>query len=319
MLGTVLVCSVIGFRGFGYSWIEACYLTVITIASVGYGERSQVSEAQQLFTIVVILFGISAGGYTLGGLVQMLFEGEIDRLLGEQKMEREIQEMSGHAIICGFGRMGQILSGDLMRHGREFVIVETDKARCSEAGLKKYRFLIGDATEEDVLLRAGVQKASSLISVLPIDAANVFITLTARNLNKTIQIIARAERPTTEKKLLQAGANRVVLPALIGAQHMVRMITRPSTADLMDLISQQGNLDLEVDEIDVSPNAKLVGVKVRETEAHKKYHLLVLAVKQASGKMVFHPEADYQFEAGDTVIMMGNTENIDRFRGDFHI
>jgi voltage-gated potassium channel len=147
----------------------------------------------------------------------------------------------------------------------------------------------------------------------------VFITLTARNLNRDLQIIARAELPSTEKKLRQAGANRIVMPASIGAQQMVRMITRPSTADLMDLIARQGNMDLELDEIEVPLTSKLVGVSVRDSEAHREHHLLVLAVKQASGQMIFHPDADYQFQVGDVAIVLGDSVNILRFRTQYGV
>jgi voltage-gated potassium channel len=318
-LGLVVFFSTCGYCWLGYQWLDALYMVVITIASVGYAEHSITPPAEKIFTIFVIIFGIGAAGYTIGGLAQMMFEGEIERVLGLHRMTREIERLQGHTIICGFGRIGQILAHDLYRHEKPFVILEVDPASVHEATGKKFLVLQGDATDDELLIKAGIARASSLISGLPNDAANVFITLTARNLNRDIQIIARAEHPSTEKKLRQAGANRIVMPASIGAQQMVRMITRPTTADLMDLIAQQGNLDLELDEISVPAGSKLIGISVRDSEAHREHHLLVLAVKQFNGKMIFHPDADYHFEQGDVVIVLGDSENILRFRKQYGI
>jgi voltage-gated potassium channel len=319
VLGIVMILSVCGYRLFGYDWVAAIYMVVITIASVGYGETSNVSTNQQIFTIFVILFGLLATGYTLGGLAQMLFEGELERVLGIQRMNREIENLQQHTILCGYGRTGQLLASELKRHNKRFVVVEHTLASYQQAVENDYLAIHGDATEDKTLLNAGLLRASSLISGLPNDAANVFITLTARNLNKDIQIIARAEFASTEKKLRQAGADRVVLPATIGAQQMVRMITRPSTADLMDLIAQQGNLDLELDEIHVPVASKLIGVTVSDSEAHREHHLLVLAIKQVNGKMIFHPAGDYRFQSQDTIIVLGDSEKILRFRQQYAV
>jgi voltage-gated potassium channel len=314
VLGVVLVLAVCGYRVFGYEWLDAIYMVVITLAGVGYGEKSELEPSQQLFTIIVILFGMSAVAYAIGGIAQLFFEGEIERALGLERMHHEIEQLRNHTIICGYGRIGQILAADLKKHSKPFVIMESDAKRFQQAREHDYLVLQGDATEDAMLIKAGLHYASALISALPNDAANVFITLTARNLNKNVQIISRAEHPNTEKKLRQAGANRIVLPSTIGAQQMVRMITRPSTADLIDLIAQQGNLDLELDEIHIPQNARLVGVTVRDSEAHQEHHLLMLAVKQVNGKMIFHPDPDYVFQTGDIIITLGDAENIQHFR-----
>lgn len=315
ILASVFIVSTLGYRLLGYpTWIDAAYMTVITIFSVGYGETSQLDGGTKLFTIAVIVFGITSAGYTLGASVQLLVEGELERALGRRRMDRDIEKLQNHVILCGYGRMGQMLAADLRRNKRPFVVIENDPQRAEEAVHAEHLCIHADATEDEILLRAGVQRAHSLVSALPNDAANVFITLTARNLNRDLQIVARAEHRSSERKLQQAGADRVVMPAAIGAQKIVRMITRPSTADLMDMLADQGNLDLELDELHVPVGNPLVGMSVRDTEANRKYHLLVLAVKQLGGRMIFHPEADYRFQAGDVVIAMGQTENIARFR-----
>lgn len=314
LLAAVLLAAVVGYRTQGHSWIESIYMMVITISTVGYTEDSNVSTETQIFTILVIVFGISTVVYTFGGFMQMLTEGELDKALSTRRRTLGIERMSGHLIICGYGRLGQILAEDMDRRGREFVVIDRDADPLAEAQENEFLFVTGDATEEEVLTIAGVERAEMLVTCLPSDADNVFITLTARNLNPDIHIIARAEQRTTEKKLRQAGANRVVLPALAGARHMGRLVTSPSTADLMDLVVDQKFRDVELDEAKLAPDSPLVGVSVRDTQARSTHRLLVIAVKQACGELLVGPEADYVFQAGDVMIVMGRGEDIEAFR-----
>ncbi len=317
VLAAIFVVAVVGYHALDYSWLDSLWMVVITVSSVGYSEQSSADDSVKVFSILVIVFGMCAAAYTIGGFLQMLTEGELERALGRRRMTRDIERLSGHVIICGFGRMGEILAQDLQQMKRLFVIVDNDVERVVDAESQKYLCLSGDAEEEHTLLEAGVERASSLVTGLPNDAANVFITLTSRNLNPDIQIIARAEHPSTEKKLRQAGADRVVMPALVGARRMVRLITRPSTADLMDLVAETSFLDYELDEIDVPEGSKLPEVTVRETEAHRRHRLLVVAVRERDGNMVLNPDAEYTFKSGDVIIIMGRAEDIARFRGEF--
>jgi voltage-gated potassium channel len=321
LLAAQIVLAVVVYRNYGpfETWIEATWFVIISLSSVGYGENSQFPPGLQLFTICLLIVGITTLAYTFGGFLQFLLAGELESILGRERMTREINQLGGHTIVCGFGRIGEILAADLHRHGQPFVLIEQDVEKFNEAQSIGYLCVHGDATEDELLLAAGVHRAKALITGLPTDAANVFITLTARNLNRDLQIIARAEHPTTERKLRQAGANRVVMPATIGAQQMSRMITRPSTADLMELVAEQGNLNVELDELVVSADSPLVGRSIRDTEAHRKFGLLLLSIKQASGAMVFNPEAEHQLAAGDIVILMGRSSDIERFRSEFRL
>lgn len=319
VLAVVFLGSVLGYHLLGFTWIDALWMVVITISSVGYGEHSELSVLGKLYSVGVILFGMSAAFYTIGGLLQMLTEGEIERALGQNRMTREIGRLKNHVIICGFGRIGEILADDLRSTGRPFVVIDNDPERIVQATDHKLLCLSGDASEEETLLQAGVKQAAALVTGLPSDAANVFITLTSRNLNPDLQIIARAEHTSTEKKLRQAGADRVVMPALVGARQMVRMITRPSTADLMELVTESTFSDYELDEIIVGPTSKAVGMTVRDTEAHRRHRLLVVAVQREHGKLLFNPEADYVFAAKDTVLLMGHSNDISSFRTEFNL
>jgi len=314
ILAIVLVVAVCGYTLMGHSLFDSFYLFVITVSSVGFGEESSFSDQEKLLTMFVIVGGLSAVAYTFGGFVQMVFEGEVERALGHRKVAKGIGKLSDHVLICGYGRNGQILSQELVRQSKPFVIIDMNSDVAAEAFEHDYLVVIGDATEEEVLLAAGVDRAAVIVTGLPDDAANVFITLTARNLNPDLQIIARAERVTTQKKLKQAGANRIVMPATMGAQRMARMITRPNTADLMDLFADHKILDVELDEILIPAGNDIVGTTVRDTEMGRRHQLLVVAVKGDDGSMIFNPSADHAFKAHDTIILMGRTEDVNQFR-----
>ncbi len=318
-LVAIVLVAVVGYRLLGYDWIGALWMVVVTVSSVGYAEESTRGPWFQLFTIGVIVVGMSAAVYTIGGFIQMVTEGELEKVLGRRRVTKEIQRLQDHVIICGFGRVGQILAEDMRRQTRPFVVIDKDPEQIEAAVAAGVLCLHGDATEDDVLIEAGIERARTLVTGLPNDAANVFITLTARNLNERLQIIARAEYETTEKKLRQAGANKIVLPAAISARHMVRMITHPSTADLMDLVAESAYLEYELDEIDVPEGNDLVGVSVLETEARRRHGLLVVAVRKLDGSMLLNPDPDYRFDIGDIIIIMGRHDDIGRFRVQYSV
>jgi voltage-gated potassium channel len=316
VLGAVFVAAVWGYYLLhpDMGMVYAVWMAVITISSVGYGKEAASTALEQLFDVGVIVTGMSATAYTLGGLVQMLTEGEIERILGRRRMEREIDSLANHVIVCGYGRIGEQLSNELRLRKKPFVVLESDSEKISEMIDDGILHLQGNATDEDLLLEAGVDRAKTIACTLPSDADNVFITLTSRNLNAQINIIARAEAPPTARKLKQAGANRVVLPTVIGAQSMARMVLKPSTADLIELLAESTFLDVELDEIEVPQESKLVGMQVRHSQPPRKNRVLFVAVKRASNEMVFNPHADFEFAAGDTIVMMGRLEDIEEFR-----
>ncbi len=322
ILGATIVVAVCAHKWLsGGTWLDALYMVVITISSVGYTETSQLSPGLQLFFILLILIGMSAVGYTLGGLLQLITAGEIQRALELRRMSRNISQLSGHVILCGYGRMGQILASELARQQQPLVVLERDHGRAAECEAAGYLTINGDATEESQLVAAGIERAKSVVAALPSDADCVFITLTARNLNARLQIISRAEHRSSQKKLVQAGADRVVMPASIGAQRIATMLTRPSTVELFELVIDRTQLDVEVDELTLSPNSQLVGSTAKELDARRKTGLLIVAIKlsgearaEQPAKMMFNPDPEYRFAAGDTLIVMGAVQDIARFR-----
>lgn len=320
VLGIVSVVGIVGhFYLHGGTILESMYWFVITVSSVGYTENSQLEASLQVFSILVIVVGMSAAGYTVGGFLQMMTEGEIDRALGARRMTKGIEKLKDHIIICGFGRIGEILAEDIGSRGESFVVLDTDLERLSLAKMLNYLVITGDATDEDVLIAAGVRRAKILISALNSDSDNVFITLTSRNLNPKLRIIARGEQPATEKKLFQAGADRVVLPAVIGARRIATLISRPHAADLIDQVTDHKILDIDLEELTVPAESPLIEKTVGHAEAHRRRKLLVVAIRKASGNMVFNPASEHQVWGGDTLIVMGRPEDIAHFRETYGI
>ena len=229
VLVTTCLVSTVGYVIAGWSWLDSAYMVAITIFGVGYGEVQPVEgTGLKLFTIGVIFAGCSSVIYVIGGVVQLLAEGEIHRMLGVRNRSRDIKGLVGHTIICGYGRVGQMLAAELDQKGQPFVVIDNNPERVERAIHDGFLAMDGDAVDDECLQRAGIFRASALATVLPDDAANVFITLTARELSESIKVIARAENPMTERKLLRSGATNVVMPAAIGAVRIAQLATDDS-------------------------------------------------------------------------------------------
>jgi len=319
ILAGVILMATAGYRLSGWSWLDSAYMVVLTVSTVGYREVHEMTPALEVFTILVIIVGVSTVGYILGAFAQMMAEGEINRALGRRRVTREIEQLSDHVILCGFGRMGEILTQELQRQKKPFVVVERDIDRIAEATKLRYLALSDDATEEETLLLAGIARAKTLVTTLPSDADNVFLTLTARNLNRDVKIIARGNLQSTEKKLLQAGADQVVLPATAGAMRMAAMITRPAAVELIEVVAGRQIAEVEVDEIVLPADCALVGKTVRDSQLRSHHGLLIVAFRRTGQRLEFNPGGDAIFETGASVIVMGSPADIDRFRADYRL
>jgi voltage-gated potassium channel len=237
------IFGIVGYTLFGWTLLEAVYMVVITIFGVGYGEVKPLeTPSEKIFTILVIIAGTSSAVYLVGGFVQMVAEGEINRALDTHRKEKEIQSLERHTIICGFGRIGQILAEKLQEDRQSFVVIDRDHELLLSAEQMGYLTQVGNATDDHTLNAAGIERAKVLATVLPDDAANVFITLTARGLNPRLSILARGELPSTEKKLKLAGAARVVLPATVSAMRMANLITRPTANESKSKMRYRGRV-----------------------------------------------------------------------------
>lgn len=317
---TILALAWIGYMHFGCRALDAVYMVIITIFGIGYGELCPISDTGRIFTIFVIVSGTSSVLYTFGGFIQMMTEGELQRVLDQRRKTRDIAGLRGHVVICGYNHIAQVLAHQLGTVDREFVVVDEEKQSLIHADEAGYRVCEGAATDESTLLAAGVERASVLATVLPSDADNLFITLTARGLNRELIIVARGDLPSTEKKLRQAGADHVVLPATISGMRIANLITQPSAVDYLKQNTERqrlnemlGHLELQMDELTVSEGSELDGITVGDIEVKGKGIFIVVALRKSDGEVVTHPEPTQPLGAGDALIVVGHTGDMPQF------
>jgi voltage-gated potassium channel len=319
-LGTVIVYGVTGYMAMGWNFMDSFYQVFITISAVGLTEvHPLVTTPLRLHTMLVIALGLVSVAFTLGGFVSLLTEGEFQKYLGHQRMMRQIETLQRHTIVAGFGRVGALVCDGLASSGLPFVIIEMAPDRVPEMEARDFPHLIGDATDETILKEAGIERASVLVTAMPNDAANVFITLTARELSPKLMIIARAEQPSTQKKLRQAGANHVIMPAVIGAHRIVSLLTNPTAVEFVELVTRQGSLAIEMDDVPVRDDSPLSGRSLRDADIGRLTGVIVIAVKRGDGRLEFPPSGDHPFAPGDSIVVLGRRANLDQFREKFAV
>ena len=294
-----------GAAGERLSFVDAAYMTVITLSTVGYGEVWELSRAGRLWTIAVIAFGIVTVSYALTSLVSLVISGELRSLREKKKMDKTIEHLKDHVMVCGYGRMGRLVVDELQRRGVPVMVIEIE--RTLEVDLREggVPFIIDDATEESTLLRAGLKKARALVIGLPTDADNVYITLTAHTLRPDLIIVPRAEQISTEAKLKRAGATRVVCPQVIGAMKISDILTRPTVVDFVEIANK--GVDLEMDEYVIGGRSPLVGLSLRDAHVRRHTSATVVAIKRADGETLVSPDPDALLAARDTLILIGPT------------
>ena len=324
---TIMFTACLGYVLHGWDWLDSFYMVIITIFGVGYGEVHPLdSVSLRWVTIGLIVLGYAAAVYTVGGLAQLVLDGELRRELGERRMQRQIEELTGHVVICGFGRMGTKLAATLAARGRSLIVIDEDSTSIEAARRQGCLGIQGNATEEEVLKRAGVERAATLATVLSDDVANLFITITAHELNPELEILARAEHSSSIKKLRQVGATQVVLPAAIGADRLAQMILRPSAESLMErahfpiaMNTELELLGLQLDELEVLPGSSLVNAPVASCALTGDAPLIVLAVRHADGEVKLHPPATFLLAAGDCLIILARVNEVARLCNVFRL
>jgi voltage-gated potassium channel len=315
-LTIVLTVALIFFGTGGYMLIEgwpfddALYMTIITMATVGYGEVHQVSDAGRLFTIFLIVMGVGYFMYVVGLIVQFLVEDRIRVILGRRKLDIQIAKLKNHYIICGYGRIGRVLAGYLTERYLNVVIIEKNQCRQEKMDEDGVLYLIGEATDENLLLKAGIQQAKALITAVATDADNVFLTLIAKQLNPDIFIVARAIQNTAKRTLQAAGAEKVISPYDLGARRMAHAILRPTVIKFLELAFADENTDIQVEEIRVRSTSRLLNVELKNSGIRQKLDLIILTIKKADGSMIFNPQADTCIEADDTLVVVGRAKSV---------
>jgi voltage-gated potassium channel len=294
----------------GWDGLEALYMTVITLTTVGFQEVHPLSRGGRIFTMLLIVSGVGFMFYFLGSFARMLVEGTIKDILGRRKLEKQISQISGHYIICGFGRIGRTVSQLLREKPIEVVVIEKDLGTIPLFQEKNILYVIGEATSEENLLKAGIVRAKGLVAAVSSDADNVYISLTARGLNPDLFILARAAEESSITKLTRAGADKVVSPYDIGARSMANTILRPTVIDFIELAMHNHNLDLQMEELTVGAQSEIKNLTLMESDIRKDYDLIVVAIKKRSGEMIFNPSSQAKIQVGDILVALGDRKNL---------
>ena len=316
---TISVCTciavlLVGTSGYmvieDWDFVDAFYMTVITLTTVGFGEIHELGEAGKVFTVVLILAGVGVIFSILSMVTQFVVEGRIREVLGRRKLEKNIQKLKDHYIICGYGRVGQTICDMLSSKLLKLVVIDNDPKKIEQLHNKNFLYIVGEATDENILMAAGIERAKTIITALRTDMDNVYVTLSARGINPNLFILARSGAVGSGKKLLRAGANKVVCPYRKGAIRMAQIILRPTVTDILDLGMMDTNIKFQMEEIPVNSSCNLTGIPLQDSGIRRDLNLIIIAIKNASGDIIFNPSSMATIEAGDTVIVIGESDNL---------
>jgi voltage-gated potassium channel len=316
LLASVFIVGTVGYVLLGFSWLDAVYQTVTTVATVGFREVRPLDDAGQVFTIALILVGVGTALYTFSVVLEMLLEGHLSELFGRRRMERRIEAMRGHVIVCGWGRVGRAIGVDLTAAGADLVVVDIDPRRIADADVPT---LVGDASEDRVLEAAGLLRARALVAALDTDAGNLFVTLSARSLRPDIFIVARARLEESEEKLRRAGADRVVNPQSIGGARIAAFLLQPNVTEFLDVVMHDRSLQFRLAEIVVPAESSIAGQSIRSAHLRDRTGALVLALRSVQGEFDTNPSPDTTIESGQVLIAIGTPDELDSLERTVHV
>jgi voltage-gated potassium channel len=314
MLSIGLLVLVISFGTAGYrvlerwDFLDSLYMTIITLTTVGFKEVHNLSDNGKIFTIALIVGGVGTMLYVLGIGAQLVLEGELQEIYGRKRLEKKLKELKDHYIVCGYGRMGKIIVRELKHEDLNFIVIEKNHTTVDEK--EDVLVIEGDATKDDLLRRAGIEKAKCLISVLPTDAENLYVVLSARGLNPDLLIVARAGEEGSEQKLLRAGADRAVSPYYIGGLRIAHTVLKPAVVDFIEFATKSGNIDLQIKEINIGEGSDLAGQTLDQSGIGRDLGIIVVAIKRPGGEMKFNPTFRTAMEAGNTLIAVGEASKL---------
>lgn len=313
-IAILVVLVFVGTAGFhyieGWAWFDGFYMTVTTMATVGYGEIHPLSHAGRIFNSFLIVASVIGAGFTIATFSQALIEFEFREFFGRRRMERELAKLSGHYIICGAGRVGRTVARELRDRGQDCVIIEKDPVRARWAEDQKIPVVIGNASSEETLAKAKIDRASGFVAAVNSDAENLYIILTARGFRSDLQIIARASEEEATSKLLRAGATQVISPYFFVGRRIAQLFLRPNVLDFIDTAFGTERLDIEIGEVKIPEHSILAGKKLADSIIRQQAGVIVLAVKDATGKMKFNPPEDSVIRAGDCLIVIGGDDRL---------
>ncbi|HIJ78076.1 MAG: potassium channel protein [Desulfobulbaceae bacterium] len=312
MLALILVVGTGGYMLIeGASFLDSLFMAVITITTVGYEEVFKLSAGGKYFTIFLILIGVGYVLYMIGEVTETMVEGGMRRILGRNNMQKKVAELKDHYIVCGFGRIGKVICKNLKDHRLPFVVIENSPDEIQKIDELGYLSLAGNASTDDMLIKAGIKEARGLIAVVSSDAENVYIILSAKGINPNLFVMARSSGDDgSETKLLRAGADKVISPYYIGACRMAQLVVRPTVVDFLDLAVHGGELGLRMEELRVSGQSSLANVRLMDSGLRKQYDLIVVAIKREHGEMLFNPNPQALILPGDILIVLGDHQHI---------
>jgi voltage-gated potassium channel len=315
-LAVALSASVLAGGTAGYMLIErwglldAFYMTVITVATVGYREVHDLSTAGRLFTVVLIVAGVGTAFYTFTLLATLVVDGSLMARLEERRRNRMLDELHDHFILCGHGRIGSIIAAEFRKEGVRYVVIDRDEERVHDLIEGGELAVAADASREEVLKRVGIERARGLIAAVGTDAENVYTILTARGLRPDLYIIGRAETEDSVRKLGRAGANRVLSPYQIGAVQMAQTALRPAVVDFVQLATSSDNLELAMEQIRLTERTELAGRSLLDANLRQRFGVIVVGIQRADGTMQFNPPADAILKAGDQLVVLGPPDSL---------
>ncbi len=301
LVGTFGYCLIEGWELF-----DSLYMTVISLTTVGYGETHPLSNTGKVFTMMLILTGISSVAYIVRNISLQYVQPFFDFVIKEKKMEKVLKKTKDHFIICGYGRIGRDVCLNLIKAGKSVVVVDRQPVFKSELEKHQIPVVIGDASQEEILIKAGIDKAKGLVAAVTSEAENVFITMTARDLKSDLFIISRFEESPTKKKLLRAGANKVINPYQIGSDKISHIILKPTISKILDFAQQRGQFELNIEELEISTKNPLVGQTLRNCGIRDKHNIIIIAIEKQNGDIITNPGPDYTFQENDRIVMIAN-------------
>lgn len=308
----LLLIGTIGYMVLeGWSWGDAFYMTVITISTVGFSEVKSLDGAGRIFTTVLIISGVGAAAYTFSTVADYIVAGELRGVLRRQRMQNQIKQLKDHYIVCGYGRVGSQVIQELLHHDMALIVIELNPDHVPELESLGVIPIVGNASEDATLSQAGIERAAGLCACLPNDADNVFVTLTARTLNPTMTIIARANSYGNERKLRIAGADHVINPYSISGHRMARQLVHPNVVEFMDVVMRRGQVEIRIGEIRVSPESSLQDKTLAECDVRRRTGANVLAVRRPGGQTYTALDGDFFLQSQDTLIALGTPDQLD--------
>jgi voltage-gated potassium channel len=310
----LLFLLVFGTAGFmlleGWSMLDSLYMAVITLSTVGFGEIQPLSTSGRVFAIVLIVLGVTAVAYGASSVAEYLLDTDVNEQLKRRRARRRIRKMENHFILCGFGRVGYSTAETLQEDQRQFVVIEKDPEQIGLIREQDWVVLEGDATQDEMLIQAGVEKARGLLVCTPHDADNLFIVLSARTLNPDIYIVARCTTANNEEKMRRAGANRVISPYRIGGQRMARLVSRPQVTEFLDVVTLDNGMELWFEEIRIEAGSTLVGKTVFEADLRRRTGITLVAMMRKGNQQLLQPDSNTRLATGDDLIAFGSRSQL---------